>query len=121
MTRPIITMYSKTVCGYCDQARAFFDRHGIDDRYLTEIKLDDEAKKKKIFDTLGLVGDARTVPQILMRDGDDVSHIGGMKELAICGLPSLFMDLSAVQAPVAVSIAVGDVAIEDDGVCEACQ
>jgi glutaredoxin len=119
MTHPTILMHSKPDCPFCDTARAYFAQHAIP---FTEIKHDDAADRQALYDTLGLVGKARTVPQILLRAGDDPTmHIGGAKQLLISGLPSLFMDLKAVQVPVAVSIAVGDVAVEDDGVCEACQ
>lgn len=118
MTHPIITLHSKSSCPHCDTARAYLAQHAIP---YAEIKHDDDADRQALYDVLGLVDTARTVPQILLRVGEDVMHIGGAKQLLISGLPSLFMDLKAVQAPVAVSIAVGDVAVEDDGVCEACQ
>lgn len=119
MTNPIITMHSKNNCPHCDTARAFFTTHAIP---FAEIKHDDDADRNGLYDILGLVGNARSVPQILLRDTDGaVLHMGGAKQLLISGLPSLFMDLKAVHVPVAVSIAVGDVAVEDDGVCEACQ
>lgn len=119
MTTPIITMHSKTSCPHCDTARAYLTQHAIP---YAEVKHDDDTARNALYDILGLTGNARTVPQILLRDTDGaIMHIGGAKELALCGLPSLFMDIKAVVAPVAVSIAVGDVAVEDDGVCEACQ
>lgn len=119
MTTPTITMHSKQNCVHCDTARAYLTQHAIP---YAEVKHDDDADRNKLYDILGLTGNARTVPQILLRDTDGVvMHIGGAKELAICGLPSLFMDINAVVTPVAMSIAVGDVAVEDDGVCEACQ
>lgn len=119
MTNPTITIHSKSDCPYCDTARAYFAQHAIP---YAEIKHDDDAARNNLYDALGLTGNARTVPQILLRDTDGaVMHIGGANQLLISGLPSLFMDIKAAVAPVAVSIAVGDVDVEDDGVCEACQ
>lgn len=115
---PIITMHSKNDCVHCSQARAFFATHAIP---YTEIKHDDEADRQALYDQLGLVGTARTVPQIVMHANGDVHHIGGMRQLGLCGLPSLFGDLKPIGAPVARAVAVSDAVVEDDGVCEACQ
>lgn len=120
MSTPTIIMFSKSDCPYCDKANAFFAQHGIVP--IIE-KRDDEDARNLEYDNLGLVGVARTMPQILLIVGDDRMHIGGWDKLSISGLPSLFMDIKTVKAPVAVSIAMDDVvAIDNDnGVCEACQ
>ena len=64
-------MYSTAWCGYCDAARKFLTRAGID---FDEVDLSNDQKfRQKLFDLTG----GWTVPQIVI----DGTPIGGYSEL----------------------------------------
>jgi glutaredoxin 3 len=67
-----VKVYSKSVCPYCVQAKAFLKRHNID---FEEINLDDDAARIKFYEEVG--NGVRTVPQIFV-DGE---RVGGYQEL----------------------------------------
>lgn len=87
MTDTTITIHSKTSCGYCDEARAFLASQDIP---FTEIKHDDDAERAAMYDRLGLVGRARTVPQTVISSGGDDFLISGSVDLRLSGIQSLF-------------------------------
>jgi glutaredoxin len=116
-----LTMNSKTICPWCDVSRAWLDAHGI---IYVEVKLDDPADRAAMFDRLGLVGAARTVPQfVLTAEGEDYL-ISGSKELMQTGLESLFGKLPVTAVIPATSIAVGADAVGVEAIeptCESCE
>jgi hypothetical protein len=62
--------------------------------------------RQALYDSLGLVGGARTVPQIFLEDADgEIYRIGGAQELKISGIESLFQEARPISAPVAVASA----------------
>lgn len=105
-----VTMFSKSDCPFCDAARAFLDLHEIP---RVEIKHDDVAERQAMYDSLGLVGERRTVPQIILTvaAGPDVKieryHIAGARELMMSGIQSLFHKGPPInKGPVAASVAI---------------
>jgi glutaredoxin len=98
---PTITMHSKNGCGYCDTSRAWLDANAIAH---TETKYDDDAARAAMYDRLGLVGGARTVPQfVLTADGVDYL-ISGAKDLMQTGVESLFAKLPSSLFPGKVTV-----------------
>jgi glutaredoxin 3 len=67
-----VVVYSKTVCPYCTQAKAYLKKHGIE---YSEINLDDEEERKAFYEKCG--PGVRSVPQIFVDD----ERIGGYTEL----------------------------------------
>lgn len=124
---PTITMNSKTDCPWCDTSRAWLKAQGID-VYTTEVKYDDPADRAAMYDSLGLTGAARTVPQfILTADHGEtylISGTHGTKGLMEQGLESLFGKLPVTAVIPATSIAVGEDAVGVEAIeptCESCE
>lgn len=69
-----IVVHSKTGCPSCVGAKAWLDERGIKYEVVTH---DDYTERNKMYDEFGLVGNKRTVPQIIV---DDV-RIGGFDDL----------------------------------------
>jgi glutaredoxin 3 len=67
-----VTVYSKTICPFCTQAKNYLTKHGI---AYTEVNLDDEEARKAFYAKCG--PGVRTVPQIFV----DNERIGGYQEL----------------------------------------
>jgi glutaredoxin 3 len=68
---PKVTMYTRTVCPYCDQAKALLKRYGI---AIDEINIDnDPSKVAEMIEK----SQRRSVPQIFIED----EHIGGCDDL----------------------------------------
>ena len=67
-----VIVYSKTVCPYCTQAKAFLKKNDIG---YQEINLDDDLERTKFYESVG--AGVRSVPQIFV-DGE---RIGGFTEL----------------------------------------
>lgn len=67
-----VIVYSKTVCPYCVQAKAFLKKNDI---AFEERNLDDDAERVKFYESVG--AGVRSVPQIFL-DGE---RIGGFQEL----------------------------------------
>jgi glutaredoxin 3 len=70
-SQPIIEIYSKDMCPYCDRAKAWFQQHGFT---YTEHKLHNE---EQMLAFQQKCPGARTVPQILIDD----KNIGGYDDL----------------------------------------
>lgn len=69
-----ITIYSKTGCPYCRQAKTALRNAGL---AFTEIVVDDFKERQALYDRLGLGDGERTVPQIFFGD----RRIGGYSDL----------------------------------------
>jgi glutaredoxin len=67
-----VIVYSKTVCPYCTQAKAFLKKNEIE---FQEVNLDDDLERAKFYEKVG--AGVRSVPQIFL-DGE---RIGGYTEL----------------------------------------
>ncbi len=67
-----VIVYSKTVCPYCTQAKAFLKKHEI---AFEERNLDNDEERVKFYENVG--NGVRSVPQIFV-DGE---RIGGYQEL----------------------------------------
>lgn len=74
----MIEIYSKTECPYCHMAKRHLSEHGIS---YTETLYDDFAKRQAMYDTLGLQGSQRTVPQVFLVEHGQRERIGGYREL----------------------------------------
>ena len=71
-----VEIYSRTTCPYCTKAKAYLDKHGIQ---YTEHNVDDNSTKQAMYDSLGLQGPQRTVPQIIV----DGVRVGGYSDLIV--------------------------------------
>jgi glutaredoxin len=69
-----IVIHTKTGCPYCDKAKEFLTQKGI--KY-DAILHDDLSDRQAMYDSFGLEGNKRTVPQIVI----DGIRIGGYNEL----------------------------------------
>ncbi len=88
MPTPSVTLYTGGFCGYCTQARAMLEKHGIE---YTEINIEDGAElRQQMIARSG----QRSVPQIFVGD----HHIGGAKELAALLKRGEFEQLLAAEA-----------------------
>lgn len=66
------TIYTMPNCPHCVAAKALFEREGFQ---FTEIK---EFTKDELIDRVGPV---RTLPQILIENGNGTFHVGGYSDL----------------------------------------
>jgi len=87
-----IEIHSKAGCPHCDTAKAYLAERRIP---YTEHRHDNDAERQAFYDSLGLIGTARTVPQVIAwityADGErEMLRIGGARELQASGLDSLF-------------------------------
>jgi glutaredoxin 3 len=82
-----ITINSKTNCPFCEDAKAFLSSHGIP---FVETKIDDDDARNALYDRLGLAGDQRRVPQVMLTYAGEHMRIGGARELRMSGVQSLF-------------------------------
>lgn len=83
-----VILYTKTDCPFCDKAKDWLDEHLIDWKALV---FDNFVERQVMYDSLGLKGVERSVPQILvvdMVDGKEevVEHIKGFTGLIDSGL-----------------------------------
>ncbi len=78
-----IEVHSMEGCPWCDRAKAWLRGRGHE---FTEVRHDDRAERNAFYDSLGLEGVQRTVPQVLFLDGGDVTRVGGFAELERSGL-----------------------------------
>ena len=67
-----VLMYSTAWCGYCNRARALFERKGIAFR---EVKVDEDTAERERM--LARSNGRRTVPQIFI----GATHVGGCDDL----------------------------------------
>jgi glutaredoxin len=113
-----ITVNSKTACPFCDDAKAFLSDLGIP---FTEAKYVDDAARNDLYDKLGLVGDQRRVPQVMLTYAGENLRIGGARELRMSGVASLFGLAAATAKPTSHSPASieapGMVIVEDGSTC----
>lgn len=66
-----VVIYTRTVCPYCDQAKALLNRYGVS---ITEINIDtDPTQAEEMIKK----SQRRSVPQIFIND----EHIGGCDDL----------------------------------------
>jgi glutaredoxin 3 len=82
-----ITINSKTNCPFCEDAKVFLSSHGIP---FVETKIDDDDARNALYDRLGLAGDQRRVPQVMLTYAGEHMRIGGARELRMSGVQSLF-------------------------------
>ncbi len=82
-----VFIHSKDGCPHCVEAKAWLDQHGIPYK---ELLHNDPAVRQALYDRMGLREGQRTVPQIMLFDGDDVHRIGGMAELKVSRLETLW-------------------------------
>ena len=69
--KPIVTVYSTPLCGYCSAAKRLLDQKGV---AYTEIDVQrDASKRQEMIERTG----RQTVPQVFIGD----RHIGGFDEL----------------------------------------
>ena len=66
-----VTMYTRTVCPYCDQAKALLKRYGV---VIDEINIDTHPDK---IEEMIEKSKRRSVPQIFIND----EHVGGCDDL----------------------------------------
>lgn len=83
-----VVIYTKTGCPSCEHAKAWLDDNLID---WNAVVWDDFGGRQAMYASLGLIGDARRVPQILVVvsvDGKDevIEHIRGYESLIASGL-----------------------------------
>lgn len=80
----IVTVKSKDGCPFCVKAKEWLAGNNI--AYVEE-RYDDANERQKMYDRLGLVGSARTVPQIVVSYGNgDDRLIQGYDRLIISGI-----------------------------------
>jgi glutaredoxin len=74
-----IEIYSKSDCPYCHLAKSHLTQHGI--TYLEQV-YDDYEQRQSMYNSLGLQGHQRTVPQVfLIESNGHRERIGGYSEL----------------------------------------
>jgi glutaredoxin len=83
-----LRVYSKTSCPWCEKAKVWLDEKKIP---YTVLVLDDHAMRNRLYDEMGLEGDERTVPQVVVTylDGEWV-HIGGYQDLIASRVETLW-------------------------------
>lgn len=67
-----IEVYSKTICPFCTQAKAWLKNHGFE---YQEVNLDNDEERMAFYERVG--GGVRTVPQIYV----DGVRLGGFQDL----------------------------------------
>lgn len=77
----MITIFTKTICPYCQMAKQYLTERGVP---YAEVLYDDDQARQAMYDTLGLIGSQRTVPQIFADD----ERIGSYSDLLRRGLPA---------------------------------
>lgn len=74
-----IEIYSKSDCPFCHLAKTYLTQHGLS--YCESI-YDDYLQRQEMYDSLGLNGNQRTVPQVFLVESDGHrDRIGGYHEL----------------------------------------
>jgi glutaredoxin len=74
-----IEVHSKTTCPWCHMAKDYLRSHDIP--YMEYVH-DDDVERQALYDSLGLMGNERTVPQIILVKDDGVSmRVGGYMDL----------------------------------------
>lgn len=80
-----VVIYTKSDCPFCEKAKDWLDERLIDWKAM---KFDNFGERQAMYDSLGLKGVERSVPQILLvaDDGTVVEHIKGFTGLIDSGL-----------------------------------
>ena len=110
-----ITINSKTNCPFCEDAKAFLSSQGIP---FVETKFDGHHARNALYDRLGLLGDQRRVPQVMLTYAGENMRIGGAHELRMSGVQSLFgptIIAARVPAPSVVVIETAGMVIAEEG------
>lgn len=82
-----LIVHSKTGCPWCDQAKAYLNERNLP---FEELLHDDDQERQVLYDSLGLLGLDRTVPQVvLIEDDGEQFVIGGYQALTMSGVHSL--------------------------------
>lgn len=84
-----ITIHSKDDCPYCEAAKDFLKSKAVP---FTEIKHNDDADRNALYDSLGLTGNDRTVPQIIIHEGGEDFLLGGSLALKMSRIETLFTE-----------------------------
>jgi glutaredoxin len=79
----VIEINSKDDCKYCIEAKAWLSEMRIP---YTEILHNDKAERQAFYDSLGLQGSDRTMPQVFLVTGQDRFRIGGSDDLKDSGI-----------------------------------
>lgn len=82
-----VFIHSKDGCPYCVEAKSWLDQHGIP---FKEVLHNDDAERQAFYDSLGLHDRQRSVPQIIMFDGDEFHRIGGLADLKVSRMETLW-------------------------------
>jgi glutaredoxin len=85
--RPAVELHSKDNCPWCEVVKSHLTSCGI---LFTEIQHNDRGERKAFYDSLGLEGDRRTVPQVILVVDGERTRIGGYNETLASGIESLF-------------------------------
>jgi glutaredoxin len=110
-----ITINSRTNGPFCDDAKAFLSGQGIP---FVEAKYDDDDARNVLYDRLGLVGDQRRVPQVVLTYAGEHLRIGGAHELRVSGVQSLFgltTIAAGVPAPSAMVMETAGMVVAEEG------
>ena len=78
-----IEVHSRDGCPYCVKAVDWLTERSIP---FTEIKHNDYAERQTFYDSLGLVGGDRTVPQVIVETDAGRERVGGYTQLVRSGL-----------------------------------
>ena len=108
--QPTIEVHSKLDCPYCTDVKGWLALKGIP---FTEVRHDDDADRAQLYDRLGLVGAERTVPQVIVNDGDEQYRIGGAHATKVSGIESLFQTNEAMARDTA-RFTPGSIRMRDD-------
>ena len=80
-----VEIHSKDDCIFCTRAKEWLGARGI---AYEETRHDDQAERNAFYDSLGLKGKDRSVPQMFLVDtaSGDRTYVGGFSELENSGL-----------------------------------
>lgn len=78
-----IEINSKDGCPFCEMAKEWLRSRGYE---YTEILWNDDEKRQAFYDSLGLKGNQRSVPQIFIISDGDRYRVGGYSDLETSGL-----------------------------------
>lgn len=81
----VVEVNSKPDCPHCVVAKAWLDARNV---AYTEIVHPDRSAREAIYDSLGLEGNARTMPQVFLVDTEfgDRTRVGGADKLEGSGI-----------------------------------
>ncbi len=82
-----LEVHSKTDCPYCSKAKEFLKENGIE---YAEFVYDDPVERNSMYDSLGLIGNQRSVPQIILISNGVRQRVGGYTDLIKSDIVSIF-------------------------------